>query len=295
MKMKKIKEKILNLITLGGYKRRKRPSRLDTYTKDLRELTLNYQTQKLQMDHKNPLNKYGKKCFSQTDEDGITIEILKRIGSLDKGTFAEFGPGDGMENNTLILKSLGWRGFWVGGEDLIIDYKKDNKFSFFKEFVSLKNIVTLASKGKSEIKCDNLDVISFDLDGNDLYLVSELLKNQFRPKLFIVEYNSKFPPPVKWSIEYNENHIWDGSDYYGASLASFDQLFEKNNYFLVCCNAHTGSNAFFVKKDYKHLFEDVPKDINDIYVSPRYFLHNVYGSNSYGHVQSVKTINKLFS
>ena len=70
---------ILNLITVGGYKRRKRLSRLDTYAKDLRELTLNYQTQKLQMDHKNPLNRYGKKCFSQTDEDGITIEILKRI------------------------------------------------------------------------------------------------------------------------------------------------------------------------------------------------------------------------
>ena len=48
-----------------------------------------------------------KKCFSQTDEDGITIEILRRIGCLEKGTFAEFGPGDGMENNTLILKSLG--------------------------------------------------------------------------------------------------------------------------------------------------------------------------------------------
>ena len=293
--MKKIKEILLNLFTLGGYKRRKRPTRLDNYAKDLRELTLNFQTQKLQKDHKNPLNKFGKKCFSQTDEDGITIEILRRIGCLAKGTFAEFGPGDGMENNTLILKSLGWKGFWVGGEDLVIDLKKNKNFSFFKEFVSLKNIIKLTSNGVSDIKSSNIDVISFDLDGNDLYFVSELLKNQFKPKLFIVEYNSKFPPPVKWSIKYDENHIWDGSDYYGASLASFNELFEKNDYFLTCCNSHTGSNAFFVKKEFKHLFEDVPKNINDIYVPPRYFLHNVYGSNSYGHHQSVKTINKLFS
>ena len=124
--------------------------------------------------------------------------------------------------------------------------------------------------------------------------IDELLKNNFKPKLFIVEYNAKFPPPIKWTITYNEKHIWDGSDYYGASLASFNELFEKNNYKLVCCNSHTGSNAFFVKKEFEKLFEDVPKDINDIYVAPRYFLHNVYGSNSFSHHQSVKTINKLF-
>lgn len=240
------------------------------------------------------MNRFGKKCFSQTDEDGITIEILKRIGCLEGGSFAEFGPGDGMENNTLILKALGWKGFWVGGENLLISTKTNKQFSFIMEFVTIKNIIELVLKGKKDVKCNDLDVISFDLDGNDLYLVDELLKNNFRPKLFIVEYNGKFPPPIKWSITYNEKHIWDGSDYYGASLASFNELFEKNNYKLVCCNSHTGSNAFFVKKEFEELFEDVPKDINDIYVSPRYFLHNVYGSNSFSHNQSVKTINKLF-
>ena len=32
--MKKIKEKLLNIITLGSYKRRKRPTKLENYTKD---------------------------------------------------------------------------------------------------------------------------------------------------------------------------------------------------------------------------------------------------------------------
>ena len=290
-----LKHKILNLITFGAYKRRKRPSRLDTYAKDLRELTLNYQSQQIKNNHKNPLNKYGNKCFSQTDEDGITIEILKRIGSLQNGSFAEFGPGNGMENNTLILKSLGWKGFWIGGENIIIDYKKNENFSFYKEFITLKNISQLALKGLSDINCNEIDVISLDLDGNDLYIAEELLNNNFKPKLFIAEYNSKFPPPIKWSIKYNEKHVWDGSDYYGASLNSFNELFQKNGYFLACCNSHSGSNAFFVKNVFKNFFEDVPKDINDIYVPPRYFLHNIYGSSSYGHPQSLETINKLFS
>ena len=292
--MKKLKHTILNILTLGAYKRRKRPTKSENYIKDIRELTLNYQTKELQKAHKNPLNKFGKKCFSQTDEDGINLEILRRIGCIENGYFAEFGPGDGMENNTLILKSLGWKGFWIGGENLTIDAKSNEKFCFIKEFISLKNIIELTLKGKKEINCDYIDVISFDLDGNDLFLVDELLKNNFKPKLFIVEYNGKFPPPIQWRMNYNEKHIWDGSDYYGASLASFNELFVNNDYELICCNAHTGSNAFFIKKEYLKLFDDVPKNIEDIYVPPRYFLHNVFGSHSFSHPQSIKTINKLF-
>ena len=53
-------------------KYRKKPSRIENHIKDLREIILSYQTKLLQLNHKNKLNSYGKKCFSQTDEDGIT-------------------------------------------------------------------------------------------------------------------------------------------------------------------------------------------------------------------------------
>jgi hypothetical protein len=92
--------------------------------RDIRDLILLYQTGLLQQNHPNPLNGFGNKCFSQSDEDGITIEILKRIKCLDKGTFAEFGVGNGTENNTLILKALGWKGFWCGGEELAFDIRQ---------------------------------------------------------------------------------------------------------------------------------------------------------------------------
>ena len=290
-----ILKKIKNIITFR--KRRKKPSRIENHIKDLREIILSYQTKLLQLNHKNKLNSYGKKCFSQTDEDGITIEILKRIDAINNGTFVEFGVGDGTENNTLILKALGWDGCWIGAEELIIDSKNTRNFSFINQFVTLKNIIPLIKEGLNIIEKDKVDVISLDLDGNDYYLLDELLKNNFKPKLFIVEYNAKFPPPVKWKIDYNENHVWEEDDYYGASLSSLNDLFEQNDYQLICCNAHTGANAFFIKKEYKHLFEDVPKKIEDIYVEPRYFLHSrdpVTKLNYYGHVRSIKTINKLF-
>ena len=49
-------------------------------------------------------------------------------------------------------------------------------------------------------------------------------------------------------MEYDKNSSWDGSDYYGASLKSYQKMLEKINYKLVGCNI-TGVNAFFVRGD----------------------------------------------
>jgi hypothetical protein len=258
---------------------------------EIRDLIVAHQTNNLQRSHPNPLNAFGGKCFSQTDEDGITLEILTRLKCIDNGTFAEFGVGNGTENNTLILKALGWKGFWVGGEDLAFEIKEPKEiFSYFKDWITLDNIDGLASRGTRNLSSTKIDVISLDLDGNDIYFVEKLLSKGFTPKLFIVEYNAKFLPPIKWQIEYDPAHTWQRDDYFGASLTSFVELFEKYGFQLVCCNSHTGANAFFVRKEYSELFGDIPKDIGKIYVAPRYYQYK-----SYGHPPSVKTVAKLFA
>jgi hypothetical protein len=90
----------------------------------LRRSVFDFFNTTLQNSHPNPLNKFGAKCFSQNDEDGIILEILRRINLLgSEGVFAEFGVGDGTENNTLILASLGWTGFWMGGKILCLNMK----------------------------------------------------------------------------------------------------------------------------------------------------------------------------
>ena len=60
-------------------------------TKDLEkinDLLIQESTEKLQKEHSNPINRFGKKMLSQSDEDGITIEILKRL-KMGKGFFLE--------------------------------------------------------------------------------------------------------------------------------------------------------------------------------------------------------------
>lgn len=237
---------------------------------------------------RNPLNKFGAKFFSQTDEDGITGEILRRIG-IEQGTFLEIGVGDGTENNTLLLLATGWRGVWIGGQDLCFDHSLNpDRLTFVKTWVTRENIVDTISPGSSSLTAATPDVLSLDIDGNDLYVLEEMLNHGLTPKLAIVEYNAKFPPPIEWCIEYNPAHTWEGTDYFGASLESFRTLFRKHGYTLVCCNAVTGANAFFVRNDYLGLFPDIPDDIRDIFFPPRYLLFL-----NYGHRPSPQTIERM--
>lgn len=43
------------------------------------DIMLNIELRRFIKNPKNPFNKYGKRCFSQCDEDGITLEIVKRL------------------------------------------------------------------------------------------------------------------------------------------------------------------------------------------------------------------------
>ena len=56
------------------------------------------------------LNRFEHRAFSQDGSDGILAEIFRRIGEGDR-YFVEFGVGNGLENNTALLLSQGWKGF----------------------------------------------------------------------------------------------------------------------------------------------------------------------------------------
>lgn len=236
----------------------------------------------------NPFNNFGKKMFSQTDEDGLTFEIVRRLG-LGRGTFAELGVGDGLENNTLSLMAAKWRGFWVGNEDLAVDPNPERRepanFAYIKTFVTRAKLLETIATGLKLIGKRQLDLISIDLDGNDIYFVELMLENAIAPKVFIVEYNGKFIPPVDWRIDYADDYKWDHTDYTGASFCAFHNVFKAKGYFPVCCNGFSGVNAFFVRGEYRHLFPEVPDDIDRIWRPPMYFLRRYYG-----HPQSVRTV-----
>ena len=246
-------------------------SRMPWYLGSMHDTILESRNRERMLASPNPLNHAGRKHFSQADEDGITLEIFRRLG-VSKGTFVEFGVGDGLENNSLVLISLGWRGIWIGGQKLAFEIDpKWKTFRFLKSWITRNNIVETLNSGLEGF--EQPDFISLDFDGNDLYLVKEILDAGFRPSLFVVEFNGKFPPGAEFSIAYDEQHMWDFEDYFGASLTSFMKIFEPSGYFLAATNSFTGANAFFVLETHRHHFSDVPQDVNLLYQEPWYDIY----------------------
>ena len=165
----------------------------------------------------------------------LQLEIFKRLNNLKSGFFLELGVGDGTENNTLILLSLGWKGVWVGGSDLAFETSSSKKLKFYKNWITVENILSIVNKGLNHLKVKELDLISVDLDGNDFHIVEKILNSGFFPKVFILEYNAKFPPPVEFKINYNPEHQWKNDDYFGTSLESWNSLLKNlvTDYYVV--------------------------------------------------------------
>lgn len=239
--------------------------------------------------HSNSFVRFARYGFSQSDEDGLTLEIIRRISSsLKTPHFAEFGVGTGVENNTIALAALGWKGCWFGNEELEVNLPE--WLTFKKTWITRENVYSLIEDWQRDNGVKQVDVVSVDLDFNDYHVVKALLENSCHAKLFIIEYNAKIPPPIEFVVPYEKNSAWDGSDYFGASLASYCQLFDSFDYFLVACNPATGANAFFVQKEFRSLFSEVPSDVDKIYCRPNYTLRRAFG-----HRRSGRTIEHLLN
>jgi hypothetical protein len=193
---------------------------------------------------------YGFRAYSQHDEDGMIHEIFQRIG-VSNQTFLEFGVGDGTENNTLYLLLAGWRGLWIDGNDAngasinrrFASFVQSGKLTFLHRFVNRDSINEIIEKGNLS---GEIDLLSIDIDGND-YWVWEAL-SQVQPRVVVVEYNAVFRPPIAVVADYDENFVWDGTSYYGASLKALESLASLKGYVLVGSSL-SGINAFFVKRD----------------------------------------------
>jgi hypothetical protein len=193
----------------------------------------------------------GFKVYSQTDEDGIIQDILGRIPNHSR-TFVEIGCGSGDENNTHYLALLGYKGYWIDGNANNLAFIKEalgglsfDNLLIRHKFVTRENIELIVKDFVNFFGTDNLGLFSLDMDGNDLYVLEEMLK-YVKPLVLCVEYNAKFPPPVSLSIRYEPGFRYQAGDYVGASLQAFCDLLV--DYILVSCNL-SGLNAFFVRRD----------------------------------------------
>jgi hypothetical protein len=197
---------------------------------------------------------FGQKIYSQHEEDGIILEIFNRINTTNK-VFVEFGVENGLECNTRALLFCGWRGLWIEGNAQHVQSMNQQlrntinsgHLAVLQAFITRENINELIS---SKIPVKEIDLLSIDIDGNDCHVLSAI--TCIKPRVIVIEYNAKFPPPIQYCQDYNEHHRWNGTDDFGASITFLEKTLNEMGYKLVVCNL-TGSNAFFVRSE---LLED---------------------------------------
>jgi hypothetical protein len=199
------------------------------------------------------------RVYSQNGEDGVIAALFHAIGETNR-YFVEFGCESGYQRNTRWLESQGWSGLLMSHD------MHDTPFDIKHEHITVENVSDLFAKYRVPAE---FDLLSIDIDGND-YWIWKALSPDYRPRVVVIEYNGLLDSATSKAIPYDPDFLWNGSDYFGASLTALAELGASKGYVLVHCEA-AGVNAFFVRSD------ELPKDFDQCSVGTLYRpLHKSY-------------------
>lgn len=188
------------------------------------------------------LGQFGKRVFSQNDEDGIVERIVEDL-QIFRGYFVEFGVGPpwghdyseaGLEANCRLLLERGWHGLFMDAG------KCPPASGVVREMITPFNINEILRKHGVP---KDFDVLSIDIDGQDFWVWMNL---QAMPRVVVIEYNASLALDRSCVVPLIPSFEWDGTNWFGASLAALEKLGKSKFYTLVYAN---GVNAFFVRSD----------------------------------------------
>lgn len=204
-----------------------------------------------------PLDQVGFSRFSEFEEDGHLLYLLTLAGAKSR-TVVEISSQDGrvcMATNLLVHHR--WRGFLFDGDPVFVE---EGRRFFAKhpatravppimnaEWFTRDNVnQVLASAGVP----DEVDVLSLDIDGNDLHLWSAMT---VRPRILICEFNNAVPSELALTIPYKDDFNFaalpaDQEMFRSASLAAYTAVSKRKGYRFVGMNA-LGFNAIFLRDD----------------------------------------------
>lgn len=174
--------------------------------------------------------------YSQSGEELIVERFLP---NKQKNFVIELGAGDGYHlSNSRYFINKGWK-------HLLIDADNRGNSEIKQHKITKENINQLLKKYKCPKK---IDLLSIDLDGNDYWILEEILK-EHKPNLIIAEFNAAFTDSR--SIKYEPEFTWNGDDYFGFTFLAGEKLAQKFGY--TICLQHADMNLFMLRND---LFKD---------------------------------------
>jgi len=180
----------------------------------------------------------GNRKYAQFGEEAIFDYIFANIGTTNK-YLVDFGASSlnrGLSNSRYLLECE-----WDG---LLMDGESDGNPLIKEEFITAENICELFSKYETPLE---FDLLSIDVDGNDIWILESIFKGGFKPRVIINEFNGCLPVGVNKVMKYNPTHTWGNNDYYGGSFEAFKLLCSDYGYVLVHQVATT--NMIFIRED----------------------------------------------
>jgi hypothetical protein len=187
--------------------------------------------------------------FSQNQEDGIIDELLLNLIHRNK-YLIEIGCSDGIENNS------SWHIFSNNYSGLLIDsdkYNTDRAYYWMHPLSPTsrwKNLFVTPDSILEELNnfpINNPDFFSLDIDSFDYDVAKAILTFGFRPKIFLVEYNSSFGSEkldYYSYLDFQEKKSLSDKNF-GCSISQWHNLFTDFGYKFITVE-ETGVNAFFV-------------------------------------------------
>jgi hypothetical protein len=218
------------------------------------------------------LRVFERRVFSQNAADGMIEELFRRLGTSSR-FFVELSSeaANGYNGARLALEE-NWRGVFinpgcVAAERTVGNVHFPERVRCLDTRLSSANVedVFAASQVPAEF-----DLLSIVLAGNDYWIWSAI--RRWKPRVVVIQYNASQGPAKRWVMKEDAKYRWDGTNYYGASLASLTALGKTKGYALVATDS-MGDLAFFVRQDL--LVDDPFLDpvVHYHYTPPRYGPH----------------------
>ncbi len=185
-------------------------------------------------------------------------QILSRM-DVNNGYVVDIAASDGVTQSCTLgfFENPNWAGLAVE-----MDPFKFSKLAFI--YANFPN----AKLARGRITPNNISFImngfevpheftllNLDIDSYDLYVIDKLLKSGFKPKIISMEVNEKIPPPIFFTVDYDEAHYWQGDHFYGCSLSAASDTVKPYGYILESLQYN---NAIFIRSDMANdLFDDL--------------------------------------
>lgn len=188
--------------------------------------------------------KLEEESYSNLGEQQVIQRLLEELG-IETGYCVDIAASDGVTmSNTLALYAKGWGGLAVEYNPIKFallskGYKKFESVNLAKCKVIPANVLALleANQAPKEFEFLNLDIDSYD------HYVLKAMLSTYRPALICAEVNEKIPPPLKFSVKWDEGFYWREDHFYGQSLSMLYDLVKEFDYSLVELHYN---NAFLI-------------------------------------------------